>query len=262
MIETTVIQTIAGSLLQALDDGKLLSPLSRSYPALSSEEAYSIQFALRSLKIKRGERSIGWKVGATNPAVMAQISWNEPILGHLTSASLYPPEAEVIPWGRLIQPGIEPEIAFRLKKDLRGPGITAQRVAEATDLIFPAVEIIDSRIQGWGGKIQDMIADNVMHQGIMLGKRGFPLDEIDLPGEKVAVDINGKLAAGGLGSDVLQNPVNVVVWLANKLAEFGHSLRRGDLLMTGSLTQFLLVNRGDRIKMSYGRLGTLEFSFN
>jgi 2-keto-4-pentenoate hydratase len=61
---------------------------------------------------------------------------------------------------------------------------------------------------------------------------------------------------------VLENPVNVVVWLANKLAEFGHSLRRGDLLMTGSLTRFLLVKRGDRIQMSYGRLGTLEFSFN
>ena len=76
------------------------------------------------------------------------------------------------------------------------------------------------------------------------------------------MDINGKFAAGGSGSDVLQNPVNVVVWLANKLSEFQHFLRQGEILMTGSLTRFLLVKRGDRIKMSYGRLGTLEFSFN
>ncbi len=261
MIEAALIQTIAGTLLQALDGRKALPPLNRTHPDLTSEEAYSIQLALRSLKLKWGEKTIGWKVGATNPAVMAQISWHEPILGHLTSASLYPPETEVIPWERLIQPGIEPEIAFRLKKDLPGPGVTPQRVAEATDLVFPAVEIIDSRIEGWGGKIQDMIADNVMHQGLMLGKRGFPLGEIDLPKEKVAVAINGKMVAEGSGANVLENPVNVVVWLANKLAEFGHSLRRGDIIMTGSLTRFLLVNRGDRIKMSYGRLGTLEFSF-
>lgn len=262
MTQETVIHTIAGSMLQALDDRKALPSLRQSYPTLTAEEAYSAQFALQALKMKRGETAIGWKVGATNPAVMAQISWHEPILGHLTSASLYPPGTEVIPWDRLIQPGIEPEIAFRLKKDLPGPGVTSQRVAEATDLVFPAVEIIDSRIQGWGGKIQDMVADNVMHQGLMLGKRGFPLGEIDLPKEKVAVEVNGKIVLEGSGANVLEDPVNVVVWLANKLAEFQHSLRRGDLLMTGSLTRFLLVKRGDRIRMSYGRLGTLEFSFN
>lgn len=260
-MEAKIFHTIAARLLQALDEGKTIPSLEHSVPSLTVEEAYSAQFVLRELKLRRGEKPIGWKVGATNPKVMAQIGVSEPILGHLTSASRYPSGTKVIAWKRLIRPGIEPEMAFRLKKDLPLSGITTESVAQATELVFPAVEIIDSRIEGWGGRIIDMIADNVLHKGIVLGERGFPLEEIDLAAEKVSVEINGKMIAEGLGANVLQSPMNVVIWLAQKLSELGHSLKAGDLIMTGSLTPFFLVNQNDQIKISYGRLGTLEFSF-
>jgi len=161
----------------------------------------------------------------------------------------------------MIQPGIEPEIAFSIKEELKGPNVNALKVYESVELVFPAVEIVDCRIKDWKVRIQDIIADNVLHQGILVGSQGTALKEMDLPDEEVKVQINGQIAATGTAKNVLGNPVNVVAWVANKLAEFEISLNPGDIIMTGSITRFIFVNRGDNVKVSFSRLGSLEFSF-
>jgi len=53
----------------------------------------------------------------------------------------------------------------------------------------------------------------------------------------------------------------VVSWLANKLAEFKISLNQGDIIMTGSMTRFILVKKRDSVKVSFHGLGPLEISF-
>jgi 2-keto-4-pentenoate hydratase len=144
---------------------------------------------------------------------------------------------------------------------LKGPNVNALKVYESVELVFPAVEIVDCRIKDWKVRIQDIIADNVLHQGILVGSQGTALKEMDLPDEEVKVEINGQIAATGTAKNVLENPVNVVAWVANKLAEFEIGLNPGDIIMTGSITRFILVNRGDNVKVSFSRLGSLEFSF-
>ena len=64
------------------------------------------------------------------------------------------------PYQLMLQPRVEGEIAFVLKKDLEGPGVTPLDVIAATDYLLPALEIIDSRIADWKIKYEDTIADN------------------------------------------------------------------------------------------------------
>jgi len=260
-IDERKIEEIASQLLRAQNKAEPIAPLTESYPAISIEDAYRIQFCLLEKRLRRGEKLIGWKVGATSKAVMEQLSWGEPVIGHLMDSSAYPPATSTIPFGALIQPGIEPEIAFRLKAGLQGPGVTSQMVYEVVERVYPAVEIIDCRIRDWKVKIQDIIADNSLHRGIMLGHGEKSFRGEDLAEEKVTVEINGESVASGSGKDVLGNPVHVVAWLANKLAEFKISLNPGDIIMTGSMTRFVLIRRGDAIKVSFNRLGLMEFSF-
>ena len=134
-------------------------------------------------------------------------------------------------------------------------------VSEAIEWVLPAIEIVDCRIKNWKIKIQDAIADNSLHRGILVSSCGTSFKGLRLADEKVTVEINDQTAALGEGKNVLGNPVNVVVWLANKLAEFGMSLNPGDIIMTGSVTHFLMVQRGYKVKVSFDRLGSLEFSF-
>ncbi|MBU1208385.1 MAG: fumarylacetoacetate hydrolase family protein [Proteobacteria bacterium] len=260
-MDDKTIETIAYQLIQAQDNSEPITPLTESFHSLNIEDAYRIQFCLRGIKIKRGEHPIGWKVGATSRAIIEQLSIYEPILGHLLNSSIYSPESQVIPWEGFIKPGIEPEIAFRIEREIKGPGVDHLMVSEAIEWVLPAIEIVDCRIKNWKIKIQDAIADNSLHRGILVSSCGTPFRRLNLADEKVTVEINDQTAAIGEGKDVLGNPVNVVVWLANKLAEFGMSLNPGDIIMTGSVTHFLMVQRGYKVKVSYDRLGSLEFSF-
>ena len=85
----------------------------------------------------------------------------------------------------LIQPRAEAEIAFILKENIHGPGITKEDVILATEKIIPCFEIVDSRIDDWKIKIQDTIADNASCGIFILGEGSsspekFAMDELEV----------------------------------------------------------------------------------
>jgi len=259
-MEEKEIETIAHQLLKAHEMGQSIPPITESYPTLGIDDAYQIQFHLLEKKLKKGEKLIGWKVGVTSQAVMEQLGMFEPIFGHLMDSSICK-EGAPIPFNSFIQPGIEPEIAFRIASNLKGPITQVEKVLESTDAVFPAIEIVDSRIKDWKIKPPDAIADNALHYGILVGSRGISPKTIDFCKEGVQVEINGRVVASGLASAVLGTPINSVVILTNKLSEFGISLRPGAIVMTGSITQFLRVGRGDEVRVIFSTLGVLEARF-
>lgn len=209
-MDDKTIEAIVTQMLEAREKIQPILPLTQSYSTITIREAYRIQFGLLEKRLRRGAQSIGWKAGATSKPVMEQLGVNEPILGHLLDSSRYPANATTIPFEAVIQPGIEPEIAFSIKKELKGPNVNAQKVYESVEQVFPAVEIVDCRIKDWKVRIQDIIADNVLHQGILVESQGTALKEMDLPDEEVKVQINGQIAATGTAKNVLENPANVV----------------------------------------------------
>src|SRR3546814_7328824 len=52
----------------------------------------------------------------------------------------------VIPADRFIQPRIEAELAFVMKRPLEGRNLPVEAILEATRHVVPAVEILDTRI--------------------------------------------------------------------------------------------------------------------
>src|SRR5690606_18406669 len=99
--------------------------------------------------------------------------------------------------GRLIQPKAEAEIAFLLKHDLQGPGVTEADVLQATECILPCFEIVDSRIDNWKIKIQDTIADNASCGVFVLGDERINPHDVDLPNLTVNVFKNGTQISSG-----------------------------------------------------------------
>ncbi len=252
----------AGVLDVAERNRAAIPPLTDTLHGLTIQDAYAIQAAWlrRKLATDAGLSLVGRKVGLTARAMQEQLGVNEPDFGFLLNHMLVP-DAGSIPRDALILPRVEPEIAFYLAQDLRGPGLSAADVLDATRAVAPALEIVDSRIADWKIKLQDTIADNGSSARAVVGP-ATPFDRgLDLAAVQVTLRRNGEQAGAGAGAAVLGHPAEAVAWLANALAAFGESLKAGEVVLPGAMCASVFAHAGDVFEASYTGLGSVSVRF-
>lgn len=255
-----VIERISGQLIQAEKTARPIDAISPVYADLSYEDAYAIQLKTFDTKVRAGEVIVGRKIGLTTRAMQEQFNIHEPDYGTITDRMVCR-EGEPVPMSRLIAPRIEPEVAFLLKEELKGPGVTVAHVLRATEGIMPAFEVIDSRYRDWKITVKDSISDNASSAVIILGGRLSALRDIDLRLLGMVVDKDGQVIGTGAGAAVLGNPAQSVAWLANKLIEYGIVLRAGELVMSGSFVGATTVEAGSFFRATFDRLGPVSALF-
>ena len=202
------------------------------YDRLTMDEAYRVQLALIERRVAAGERHIGWKVGLTAKAIQEQFKYHEPLFACILETQ---PSGHVFGAEELIHPGFETELCVRLGRGLEGK-LTSEQVRAAVDVIHPSFEIIETR----GDPVNQMelvVADNGQQRSVIIGAPAQLAPNVDLAEVTARVALNGRDVATGLGSAVLGNPLNSIQWLAEKLGEYGRSLRPGDVIMTGSFVR-------------------------
>lgn len=259
---TALRQQLAKRLYQALRERKTIAPLTNDHPELTIEDAYHISLAALEMRQSDGEKIIGKKIGVTSKAVQDMLGVHQPDFGFLTNWMQVKDGADVsMAEYKLLQPRAEGEIAFILKDDLTGPGITAQDVLDATEFVVPCFEIVDSRIDNWQIKIQDTVADNASCGVFALGDERIDPRSIDLAQVELKVLKNGEPAGSGLGSAVQGHPCEAVAWLANTLGEFGIPFRKGEIILSGALAPLVPVTAGDQISLSLSGMGTSSLRF-
>lgn len=231
-----------------------------SNPDMSVEDAYAIQLENVAKKVAAGEKVIGMKIGLTSKAMQNLLKVNEPDYGHLTDKMLVL-EGAYCPIDELIQPKVEGELAFCLKKTLRGPGVTIADVYNATEWVVPAIEIVDSRIKDWKITLADTIADNGSSARFIIGGRMTPIGNVDMRLVGMTLEKNGELVNSGTGAEVLGNPAAAVAWLANKLSAFNIELREGNIILAGALTAAIPVAKDDSITVSFHGMGSVTVKF-
>ncbi len=259
-MQTQLIEQLGTELYQALVDAKTVKPLTDRHPDITIEDAYKIQQQLMKLRLNAGERVIGKKIGVTSKAVMNMLGVYQPDFGYLTDGMVYN-EGQAIPMSRLIQPKAEGEIAFVLKKTLKGPGISSADVLAATEGVMACFEIVDSRIQDWKIKIQDTVADNASCGVFVLGDRLVDPRDVDLQTCGMVLEKNGDIVAIGAGAAALGAPANAVAWLANTLGRLGIALEAGEVVMSGSLAIMVPVAAGDNLRVTIGGIGSCSVRF-
>jgi 2-keto-4-pentenoate hydratase len=243
---------IAERLDQAWRARAPIAPISEADGITDIATAYQIQTAWSDMRLARGERIVGRKIGLTSEAIQAQLGVSEPDYGALWASSHYPAPNGVatIPVADFLQPRIEGEIAFRFARPLREPGVTPEQVIAACDACALAVEIVDSRIADWKIKLVDTIADNASYGGFTHGPWDAAMPVSDLPGLAMQIRHNGVLAAEGIGAAALGGPARSTAWLANTLIALGVSLEPGDIVISGGITKMLPVAAGDEFVFS------------
>jgi 2-keto-4-pentenoate hydratase len=247
-------------LLDAYATGKPIAPLTSTYEVMTLDDAYAVQLLQIDELTGSGRTIRGHKVGLTSAAMQRLMGVDEPDYGHLLDDFFYLEHAP-IPLRRFIQPRIEPEVAFVLRRPLRGPGVTVHEAIAAIDFVLPALEIVDSRIQDWKIGLFDTIADNASSGAVVLGSRPTALHEVDLRLAGAVMTRNGLVVGTGAGGAVLGSPLTSLVWLANTVGERGVTLEAGHVILPGSVCAMTPVAAGDTVTATFAGLGTVTARF-
>ena len=256
----------AADLLTAEASGQQIGLLSRRFPDIGMDDAYAIQTEIYRQKLEQGRKVIGWKIGLTSKAMQYALDIDIPDSGILFDDMAFQ-TGDTVPRGRFIQPRIEAEIAFVMKAPLSGAKVTRDDVLAATAYVAPAIEILDTRIRrkdaqtGKARTVHDTIADNAANAGIVLGAERHAPDTFDLRWVGAITSRNGEVEETGLGAGVLNDPVESVVWLARRMAQYGQSIDPGHVILSGSFIRPVECPSGSVIQADFGPFGSVDITF-
>jgi 2-keto-4-pentenoate hydratase len=226
----------------------------------SQSDAYAVQKLWVNEQITSGRRIVGRKIGLTSAAVQKQLGVDSPDFGTLMDDMAIPDGAE-IPYGTVLQPRAEAEVALVLEHDLTHERHTVADVIRATAFALPAIEVVGSRIRDWDITLADTVADNGSSALYVLGTRPVHLKDLDLRTAGMVMERRGDQVSTGAGAACLGNPLNAVLWLADMLVSIGEPLRAGDTVLTGALGPMVAAAPGDVFEARIQGLGSVRAAF-
>ena len=252
-------QKAAELLLKAERERKPVVQLSKTFPAITIEDAYAIQSLVNEAKVAAGAKVRGHKVGLTSKAMQQSSQIDEPDYGVLMDNMFYDDGAK-IPHENFCIPRVEMELGFVLSKPLKGPGIGLLEVMAATEWVVPSIEIIDARVQN-PRKIFDTVADNGAAAAVVIGGRPVRPGDVDLRWVAGLMYRNEAIEESGVAAAVLGHPALGNAWLANKVGRFGATLQPGHFTLSGSFIRPVWANKGDTLRADFGPLGSVAVQF-
>jgi 2-keto-4-pentenoate hydratase len=222
------------------------------------DEAYAIRKAFEEIGRARGRGEVvGYKIGLTTPIMQKLCGVDEPCYGAIFASEVHHGRA-TLATGDYCRLGIETEIAVRLGEDLP-QGRDRERVAAAVESCMAAIELLEDLRHDYKRlSAAAMVAGNVWNAGVVLGTPVIDWRRLDLAALTARLTINGREIGQGKGADVMGNPLNALAWLADKLAASGTPLKRGMVVMTGSMVPIQFPDPGDRALVEVEGLGSAE----
>jgi len=225
-------------------------------------EAYAMQDEFVALKSRECGPVVGYKIALTTPQMRRFVGLRDSIAGclHARQVVRAPASVRVADYGRLL---VEFEIALLLGSDIRADGEAhaPHRVASAVAAVMPAFELADDLGADYAtlaSRGLELAADNAWNEGAVLGQPVEDWRAIDLASVRGVARVNGKVAGEGRGGDAMGSPLAALAWIANHLRRRGRSLRKGDIVITGSLVPSQFPQAGDVVQFEAGPLGAVE----
>jgi 2-keto-4-pentenoate hydratase len=231
----------------------------------SMEDGYRVQASLVEKLLRHyGGRRSGYKVAATNVAAQQLMDVDAPFFGALLSATSFESPA-TLPSKDFRLRVVEAEFGFEMGRDVPISVVpyTADSIKPFIAAAIPSLEVVDHPFHDWK-KVgaPTLAAANAIHGAWIAGTPVHDFRGWDLSTHSVSIIVNGTAWRSGSGANVMDNPLNVVAWLANVLPKQGRALRRGDRISTGTAAEVYFAEAGDRVTADFGGLGTVEVRFS
>ncbi len=250
------LEEIATQLHQAARTQKPIAQIS-TQQELSIDQAYEVQRLLLQHRYQEGEKLIGLKMGFTSEAKMQQMGVNDLIWGRLTDA-MFIENAGSAQRSSYIHPRVEPEICFRISKDIPGE-LNELEVIEYVDAVCTAIEVIDSRYENFKFSLADVIADNCSSTGFVLGLwQPVPESLNHLP---MSLSINNSVVASGNSNDIMNNPWRSLAAATRLATQYGQPITAGMIILAGAATNAEFLHQDQEASATVETLGSVGFRF-
>jgi 2-keto-4-pentenoate hydratase len=235
--------SLAPRLLAAYDAGSLTPLPSSEDAAFTMPGAFAAADALRTLRIARGEKPVGYKIGFTNRSIWQRYGVHQPIWGPVwdSTATLLDGATARLSLRGLSQPRLEPEVVFGFARAPRA-GMNLAELQGCLDWVAHGFEIVHTHFEGWRFTAADTVADFALHGRLVVGPR-LPVQDWaalaeDLAALQVELLRDGKAVDRGQGAIVLDGPLNALRLWIDAMAEHtpGWPIRPADMVTTGTIT--------------------------
>ncbi|SFK52203.1 2-oxo-3-hexenedioate decarboxylase [Streptosporangium canum] len=217
--------------------------------------AYRVQEELLRLRLERGDRLSGVKLGFTSEGKRRQMGVHDVIFGRVpeSSAILDGSYADISGY---IHPRVEPEVVYLIGRriatvaDALAPGAVAA--------VAPGIEVIDSRYENFRFSLPDVIADNTSAAGYVVG----PWQPYDPARWNLGVvfEIDGRPVQTGSTGAVLGDPRRAVAEAARLAGANGVVLEPGWILLAGAATPAEPLAPGAHVRAEIQHLGSVSFT--
>jgi 2-keto-4-pentenoate hydratase len=241
-------------ILRHADSGEL-------WPSLPAAEirdmpsAYAAALAVRALRIARGERPVGYKIGFTNRTIWSRYAVFTPIWGSMWNTTLAEcAGAGTVSLAHLCQPRIEPEAVFGFSAAPRA-NASLEDLFASLDWIAPGFEVVQSHRPDWKFTAPQTVADAGLHGRLLVGPKvrisdlAGSADALDraLAGARVRLSRNGALVEEGMGANVLDSPLRALMHFLVELRSCpgASDVAAGDMVTTGTWTDAWPVQPGE-----------------
>lgn len=216
------------------------------------------QLELRRGRLERGEKSVGWKIAFGAPEALKKLEIDAPLIGFLTDAAILSSGAS-LDLADYSKPVVEPEIAIHMGADLAS-GATRDEAIAAIAGLGMAFEIADVTFPP--DDVEEILADNIYQRHVILGeaelsRAGAKVDGLSArlchAGEQIAATDDLEANTGDL--------VDLVRHTADVLAQFGETLRAGEIIIAGSVVPPIWVEDSGEIEFTLDPVGSLSVEF-
>jgi 2-oxo-3-hexenedioate decarboxylase len=253
---TWTVDSAATELLSCDAQRRERASFAAEWPELDIATGYQVQQETLRRRLARGERIVGVKLGLTSRAKQRRMGLDTPLVAWLTDAMILP-AGDPVPQHSLIHPRVEPELVFVMGERLTGPGMTAARALAAVELVCGGAELIDSRYTDFKFTGGDVVADNASSSFFVTGPVSMRPAELDLAHEAVLVESEGAIVDSATGAAIQGHPAEALALAVNSLAERGHAIEAGWIVLTGGMTDAVFAPPGSSTAFHFTHLGTV-----
>ena len=258
------MSAVADRLFAAIETATQIAPLSSHDASFDVAAAYRVLDELHARREAQGWTRIGRKIGFTNRTIWPRYGVDRPMWSYVWDRTVtFAPTGEaILPLAGLMQPRIEPEVAFMLRAPLPA-GRDAEAVLRAIAWIAPAFEIVHTAFRDWKFAAADCTAAFGLHGRLAVGPP-LAVDDgnraalgAELPRFTAALRRGDRLVDTGAGANVLGSPALALMHLRDLLSVQPSfpPLAAGEIVTTGTLTDAWPVEPGETWTSDYGTLG-------
>ncbi len=226
---------------------------------LSNDDAWRLQSKVSKLRINRGEKVMGYKIGCVAKETQKKMGFNQPAWGTLWKSELY--ESGVSLYKKdYSNPAMEAEFGVKLNRDIDPKLVSFEYILESINSIYPLIEIHNLVLNGVEPHGAELLANNALHAGVVLGSANQLSENNKVTDLKLLYD--HKIVGAWTEKKWPYDMLSEVEWLVREQAKRNNLLKKNDLILTGAYGFPVPINDKKIIEVKSSLFGDVKAIFN